>query len=103
MIADEVNVQKITSTEIQSIIDRMLQIARGERSDPNATVMVGLAAPQIGIMKRIILVDTGFNTETRELGNLEVFVNPEIIWASNETIPNETQNRDLTTSACHNL
>lgn len=35
----------------------MLKVAYGQQEDPQKPVMVGLAAPQIGISKRIILVD----------------------------------------------
>lgn len=42
---------------------------------------VGLAAPQIGIFKRIILVDTQADGK-KKLGKLRVFINPEIIWKS---------------------
>ncbi len=86
MIAQEVPLIEIESTEIQSIIDRMFHIAQGERTDPNQRVMVGLAAPQIGISKRIILVDIGFDNEKKELGELTAFINPEILWASPEIV-----------------
>jgi len=85
-IASEVTIENIESQEIQSIIDRMFQIAGGNRSDPNARVMVGLAAPQIGIGKRIILVDIGIDNEKHELGELTAFINPEIIWSSSEIV-----------------
>jgi peptide deformylase len=85
-IASEVIPTEIQSKEIQSIIDRMFFIAQGQRTDPNQRAMVGLAAPQIGISKRIILVDIGVDTEKRELGELTAFINPEIIWASDEIV-----------------
>ena len=85
-IAAEVSIENIGSEEIQSIIDRMFQIAQGKRSDPNARVMVGLAAPQIGIGKRIILVDIGIDTEKHSLGELAAFINPEILWSSSEIV-----------------
>lgn len=84
MIASEVPPNEISSPEIQWIIDRMIEIAGGERSDPNRRIMVGLAAPQIGIGKRIILVDIGIDPEKKELGQLTAFINPEIVWFSNE-------------------
>lgn len=79
----EVPVHEISSEEVQSIIDQMIEIAGGERTDAEKRVMVGLAAPQIGICKRIILVDTGAN-EKRELGELKAYINPKIIWSSSE-------------------
>lgn len=80
---EEVPESEILSEEIQAIIDRMFEIAGGERSDGEKRVMVGLAAPQIGINKRIVLVDTGAN-EKRELGELKAYINPQIIWYSDE-------------------
>jgi len=82
MRAAEVKTQEINSEKIQSIIDRMFQIASGKRSDQRT--MVGLAAPQIGIGKRIILVDTGFDTKKCTPGHFVVFINPEILWYSGE-------------------
>ncbi len=47
---------------------------------------VGLAAPQVGVLKRIIVVDT-----VREGGAPQprMMANPEILWASEETKPHE--------------
>lgn len=45
--------------------------------------MVGLSAPQIGISQRVILVDTIANGKGK-VGNIRVFINPEIVWQSEE-------------------
>ena len=79
----EVPVDEILSEEIQMIIDQMVEIAGGERADTEKRVMVGLAAPQIGICKQIVLVDIGAN-EKRELGVLKAYINPQIVWSSQE-------------------
>ena len=84
--AEEIPLNEIKSTEVQEIIDRMFDIAKGERTDPEARSMVGLAAPQIGISKRIILVDIGVDSERRDLGKLTAFINPEIVWYSEELV-----------------
>lgn len=79
--------QEVTQEEIpkvQKIIEQMYHIARGERQDVSKTVMVGLAAPQIGIGKRIILVDLGVGSERMNLGTLTAYINPEIVWKSEE-------------------
>ncbi|MGE4062202.1 MAG: peptide deformylase [Rhodospirillaceae bacterium] len=47
---------------------------------------VGLAAPQVGVLKRIIVVDPA--REKEEPRPLKM-ANPEIIWASDETKPHE--------------
>lgn len=76
---------KIKSVETQKNIDQMFEIAF-EKSR-----LVGLAAPQIGIEQRIILVDTaatGVFTEDSEPPppQIQVFINPEILWKSDELI-----------------
>lgn len=86
MKAAEVPLEEIVSDEIQGIIERMLIIAGGERTDPSKRSMVGLAAPQIGIPKQIIIVDTGVDANRSAFGELEVFINPKITWYSEELI-----------------
>lgn len=44
---------------------------------------IGLAAPQIGITKRVLVLDVE-QGEDEDSGNPMVFVNPEIIWSSDE-------------------
>ncbi len=46
--------------------------------------MVGLAAPQLGIPRRVILVDLGVDSSRSELGQLHVYINPVILWKSEE-------------------
>lgn len=86
MPVPEVPLEEIASEEIQSIIDQMYSIAKGEREDLENRVMVGLAAPQIGIAKCIILVDLGVEADRKNLGELKAFINPKIVWASEEKI-----------------
>lgn len=57
--ANEIPVPEITSSPSQQLIERMLTLAYGEQTDRKKPVLVGLAAPQVGISKRIILVDVG--------------------------------------------
>ncbi len=82
--ASEVPIHEILSEETQSIIDRMFEVARGERSSTEKRFMIGLAAPQIGIAKRIILVDVGVGNDRENPGELVAFINPEIVWHSEE-------------------
>ncbi len=76
-------VSQIDSYENKKIIESMLNIANGEQKNKNRPIMVGLAAPQIGISKRIILVDTSANGKG-EAGDLRTYINPVIIWSSIE-------------------
>ena len=82
--AHEVPVGEITSPEIQGLIDQMFAIAKGEREDLQKKVAIGLAAPQIGVSKRIILVDVGVDKDRKKMGELRVYINPQIVWKSNE-------------------
>lgn len=80
-ISQEIPQEKITSKQTQKIIEKMFQIAYGEQKEKNKPIMVGLAAPQIGILKRIILVDTAADGKGK-VGDLRIFINPKIIWKS---------------------
>ncbi len=82
----EVPVDEIQSEETQVLIDQMFAIAKGERIDLEKRLMVGLAAPQIGVLKRIILVDMGIDSHRKEMGELVAFVNPEILSYSTEQV-----------------
>ena len=77
----------IGSDEIQGIIDTMIEMAYGETKDKSKSILVGLAAPQIGIQKRSILVDTAATgVFTKDSGppppQIKEFINPEILWKS---------------------
>lgn len=84
MPVEEVDVEQITTPRVQAMIDKMYEVAAPERSNPEAKVMVGLAAPQIGIYKQIILVDFSVTATRRDLGELKAFINPKIVWRSEE-------------------
>lgn len=84
-ISKEISFSKISSPETKEIIETMLKIAYGEQKDKDKPVMVGLAAPQIGISKRIILVDVATDGKGK-VGDLKVYINPEIIWQSKKEV-----------------
>ncbi|HEX7724567.1 MAG TPA: peptide deformylase [Candidatus Paceibacterota bacterium] len=73
--------EEIGSSQTKQHIKTMLRVALGEQNYISTPLLVGLAAPQIGIPKRIILVDVAANGKG-SVGNLHVFINPEIIWSS---------------------
>ncbi len=80
---------EIASDETQGIINTMFEIAFGESKDRSRAILVGLAAPQIGIQKRIILVDlAATGVFTKNSGPpppmIKEFINPEILWKSDE-------------------
>ncbi len=95
---------KIASTEVQGIIDQMQKVAFGETQDRSRAILVGLAAPQIGIQKRIILVDTAATgVFTQDSGppppQIQVYINPEILWKS-ETLTQWREGCFSTGSVC---
>jgi len=81
--AEPVIPSKITSPETQAIIEEILDVAYGHRVDRTKPTVVGLAAPQVGISKKIIAVDTGADGKGG-LSNLQVYINPQIIERSEE-------------------
>ncbi len=82
-VAEPIKPGEIQSPKIQAIIERMLDTAFGEQVDRSKPLLVGLAAPQIGISRRIILADVAARGKGN-IGDLRVFINPEIIWESPE-------------------
>lgn len=86
-ISGELSLKEINSAKTQQIIHTMLETIEIERKKKKKGV--GLAAVQIGILKRIILVDTKADPKNLPAGrqgknkpNFEIFINPEIIWKS---------------------
>lgn len=81
--AEEISVEDISSDEIKNLIDDLLALAKGKQGDPKRRTMVGLAGPQVGVLKRIIVVAvkaTGLGEEP----DLNIFINPEIVERSKE-------------------
>lgn len=76
---------EIKSEETQKIIESLQNIAYGEQKDRARPILVGLAAPQAGISKRIILVDVGADGHGG-VSDLQVFINPRITWNSDDFI-----------------
>lgn len=76
-VAEAIEIKEISSQEIQQLIDNMLRVANGEQGDTNRRTMVGLAAPQLGVSKRIIIIDTA-STGMGETPELRAYINPVI-------------------------
>lgn len=86
-VADEILPQKVDSTQIQDIIDRMLELSAGKGHDKkDSRQMVGLAAPQLGASKRIVTIDVTADGSNKKQ-NLTVFINPKITQRSEQTMP----------------
>lgn len=82
-IAEPIPLSQITSRDTQSLVEEILDVAYGHRVDRTKPTVVGLAAPQAGISKRIIVVDTGADGKGG-LSNLQVYINPQIVERSEE-------------------
>lgn len=80
-IAPEIPPDQISSSDTKNAVKIMLKVAYGKQKDGSKPIMVGLAAPQIGISKRIILVDITADGKGK-VGDLRIFINPKIIWKS---------------------
>lgn len=63
--------------ELRVFLDNMLETMYADKG-------CGLAAPQVGVSKRIVVLD--YATEEDEKRKPMFLVNPEIIWKSEETI-----------------
>lgn len=84
LVAEPINPEAIPSPEVQQIIDKMFRVAYGRQGDAKYPTLVGLAAPQIGISKRIAVI--GINAVGRgEQPELRAYINPEITESSKET------------------
>lgn len=75
--AEEIPLDQIKSKEVQDTIETMLNIAYGEQEDRAKPILVGLAAPQVGVSKQIILVDVGSDGRGG-VSDLRVYINPKI-------------------------
>ncbi|HEY2811047.1 MAG TPA: peptide deformylase [Rhabdochlamydiaceae bacterium] len=84
--ASEVPVHEIPTAPVQALLEKMYELSGGERVDPSKRSLVGLAAPQIGFSKRIILVDVGIRTDRRTFGELRAYINPVIVWHSDDML-----------------
>jgi peptide deformylase len=82
-MAENIPVREIISPTTRRIVKKMLRFAYPEQNDKSKPVLVGLAAPQVKISKRIILVDVKAEGHG-VVGDLRVYINPEIIWKSRE-------------------
>jgi peptide deformylase len=83
-VAKSLSMSEINSGTTQTLIDQMFAVAHGEQGDISQPTLVGLAAPQVGVSKRIIIVGTnaiGMGEEPE----LKEFINPEITQRTKET------------------
>lgn len=84
-IAEEIPLSEISSGTTKKLIEKIFEASYGRRKDKSKPNVVGLAAPQIGISKRIIAVDIGADGKG-ELSDLRIYINPNITWKSQDEI-----------------
>ena len=81
----------LRKTSVQLEIEAMIDYVygnnnKGKSRDRASTMTVGLSANQVGINKRISIVDLAIGR--KGYSDLYVLINPEIIWASQTTVEN---------------
>jgi len=72
---------KRTARPVTVFDDRLRRLVADMAETMYAAPGVGLAASQVDVHERIIVIDT---SETKDA--LQVFINPELLWASEETV-----------------
>jgi peptide deformylase len=84
IVAEEVEADEVGSPEVERVIEDMLWLAAGKDQEGGAQI-VGLAAPQVGVSKRIVIIDINA-TGLREKQDMIVLINPEIVEMSDEIV-----------------
>ena len=91
--SNAVTIPQLTTPGVQKILQAMRSVAQDERDEkhPDRPAMVGLAAPQVGELVRIILIDVNAAPDKPNyVPELRFFINPQIIHSST----NESLNRE---------
>ena len=84
-VAEPIDVEYIKSPEIKNLISKLFIVAKGRQGDANFPTLVGLAAPQIGFSKRIVIIGTNSVGDGKQ-PQLEIFINPELTDFSEDTV-----------------
>lgn len=72
---------KLISTAVEAVDDRLRKLMDDMLETITAAPGIGLAAVQVGVTERVIVVDVTHKDEPR---NPVYLVNPEILWVSDE-------------------
>jgi peptide deformylase len=73
-VSKPVSVSAIKTPKIQNLIDDMIETMKKEKG-------VGIAAPQVGVNERVIIVDVD--------GDIDAYINPKIFSASDSLVESE--------------
>jgi peptide deformylase len=79
-------VLKQVSDRVEAVTDELRALMDDMLETMYAAPGIGLAAIQVGVAKRVIVMDLAREGEDKQPRH---FVNPEILWASEETAPYE--------------
>jgi peptide deformylase len=79
-------VLKLVSEPVQTVDDDLRALMDDMLETMYAAPGIGLAAIQVGVPKRVIVMDLSGGEEEKAP---RYFVNPEILWAAEDTIPYE--------------
>jgi peptide deformylase len=85
-VDSDLAVLKQVSTPVDAVDDDLRALMDDMLETMYAAPGIGLAAIQVGVAKRVIVMDLARNEEPKAP---RFFVNPEILWASEETQPYE--------------
>ena len=77
---------KLVSKPVDAVDDELRALMDDMLETMYAAPGIGLAAIQVGVPKRVIVMDIARPEEDKAP---RFFVNPEIVWASDETVPYE--------------
>jgi peptide deformylase len=83
---DDLSVLKSKSTPVEAVDDSLRALMDDMLETMYAAPGIGLAAVQVGEPKRVIVMDLAREGEAPQP---KYYVNPEITWASEETLPYE--------------
>ena len=87
-VADATPVLKQKSAPVERVDDELRALMDDMLETMYAAPGIGLAAIQVGVPKRVIVMDIS-GREEGQGPEPRYFVNPEILWASEEVIPYE--------------
>ncbi len=87
LLSKEIRAVELSLSVIKSIMDDMRRIASGKRDEehPDRATLVGICAPQLGELVRVILVDIAADPMVPNFTpNFKFFINPIILTSSIE-------------------
>jgi peptide deformylase len=78
-------VLKTRAAAVETIDEALRRLVADMFETMYAAPGIGLAAPQVGVLKRVVVIDVAEGEERRPM----TLVNPEIVWRSEETETSE--------------